>query len=136
MTKKVTLIITALICCILLVSTSYAITEEKTNSNVTNKFDDYINLTVEEVWELLNDTSNGIQIPVDVRTDSEWETEHIDTPKPENPKHHLYTDWYDEVLKNSTPYQETNFTISGGELTTKYLVVGNFLNSHRYATGF
>jgi rhodanese-related sulfurtransferase len=100
MNKKLTLIITMFICCTLLVSTSYAITEEKTNINYSNKFDDFINLTVEEVWEYLNDTSNGIQFPIDVRTDSEWETEHINTPKPENPKHHEYTDWYDEQVLN------------------------------------
>jgi len=41
----------------------------------------------------------------------------------------INTDWYDEVLKASTPYQDASFTISGGELATKYLVVGNFLNS-------
>ncbi len=58
----------------------------------------YTNITVEESWNLLNNVSNGIQIPIDVRTDSEWKTEHIDTPKPENPRHHNFYDWDDEQI--------------------------------------
>ncbi len=48
---------------------------------------DYIDLSVEEVWVLLSDTSNGIQLPIDVRTDGEWISERIDTPFPEFPRH-------------------------------------------------
>jgi rhodanese-related sulfurtransferase len=48
---------------------------------------DYTNLTVEETWDLLNSTSNGIQIPIDVRRDNEWISEHIDTPNPEYARH-------------------------------------------------
>ena len=50
--------------------------------------DDYININVDEAWNLLSDTSNGIQIPVDVRTDSEWKSERIDTSFPEDPRHY------------------------------------------------
>ena len=46
-----------------------------------------INITVYEAWELLNDTSNGIQIPIDMRNDTEWAEGRIDTPHPENPIH-------------------------------------------------
>ena len=46
-----------------------------------------INITVYEAWELLNDTSNGIQIPIDMRNDTEWAEVSIDTPPPENPIH-------------------------------------------------
>lgn len=56
---------------------------------------DYFDITVDQVWELLTDTSNGIQIPIDVRTDSEWISEHIDTPFPEHPRHHNFYDWDD-----------------------------------------
>jgi rhodanese-related sulfurtransferase len=52
-----------------------------------------IDITVEEAWNLLNNTSNGIQIPIDVRTENEWKNEHIDTPSPENPQHHNYLEW-------------------------------------------
>ena len=51
---------------------------------------DYINITVEQAYNLLTNTSNGIQIPIDVRTNSEWATAHIDTPYPENPHHWAY----------------------------------------------
>ncbi|MCJ7571509.1 MAG: hypothetical protein MUO82_06495, partial [Candidatus Thermoplasmatota archaeon] len=55
-------------------------------------------ITVDEAWDLLNDTSNGIQIPIDVRTEEEWKTEHIDTPSPENPIHHDYLEWSDPTI--------------------------------------
>jgi rhodanese-related sulfurtransferase len=44
-----------------------------------------INITVHEAWELLNDTGNGIQLPIDVRSIEEWDTGYIDTPWPECP---------------------------------------------------
>jgi rhodanese-related sulfurtransferase len=58
----------------------------------------YTNITVEEAWELLNDISNGIQIPIDVRTDYEWANEHINTPSPENSKHHCLCELEDETI--------------------------------------
>ena len=68
----------------------------KGNFNITvNIISDIpvIDITVDEAWNLLSDTSNGIQIPIDVRTEEEWKTEHIDTPNPENPLHHNYLEW-------------------------------------------
>lgn len=56
-------------------------------------FDGYTDISVDEAWALLNNASNGIQIPIDVRTDPEWIPEHIDTPYPENPRHHNYFEW-------------------------------------------
>ena len=50
----------------------------------------YTNITVEQAYNLLTNTSNGIQIPIDVRTNSEWAIAHIDTPAPENPQHWPY----------------------------------------------
>lgn len=52
---------------------------------------DYINITPEEAWDLLKDTSNGIQIPIDVRSPNEWLKKRIDTPFPEFPRR--YSDW-------------------------------------------
>lgn len=49
--------------------------------------DEYIDISVNEAWDLLSDTSNGIQLPIDVRTDSEWVSSRIDTPYPEYPRH-------------------------------------------------
>ena len=56
------------------------------------------NLTVQEAWDLLNDVSNGIQIPIDVRYDHEWVAAHIDTSYPENPKHHCKCAWEDPSI--------------------------------------
>jgi rhodanese-related sulfurtransferase len=53
---------------------------------VSERNDCPINLTVHEAWELLYDTSNGIQIPVDIRTEDEWNESFIDTPWPEHPR--------------------------------------------------
>jgi len=47
-------------------------------------------ISVHKAYGLLMDTGNGIQTPVDVRTEEEWNKEHIDTPEPENPV--LYAD--------------------------------------------
>jgi len=55
---------------------------------VTKQLNDYTNITVYEAWDLLNDTTNGIQIPVDVRKDYEWEAGFINTPYPESPIHY------------------------------------------------
>ncbi|MDD4970498.1 MAG: SusC/RagA family TonB-linked outer membrane protein [Paludibacter sp.] len=38
-------------------------------------------------------------------------------------------DWFGQTLKNTTPYQDADFTISGGDKNAKYLVVGDFVNS-------
>ena len=52
---------------------------------------DYIDITPEEAWDLLKDTSNGIQIPIDVRSPNDWRIKRIDTPFPEFPRR--YSDW-------------------------------------------
>jgi|GEM_PF-1636739 len=56
----------------------------------------YTDITVEEAWAMLNDTSNGVQIPIDVRTDSEWLAERIDTPYPEFARHYCSSNFYNE----------------------------------------
>lgn len=60
-----------------------------------------INITIYQAWELLNNTENGIQYPIDLRTDEEWKIEHINTPIPENPRHHPL-----DELKNETKLNE------------------------------
>lgn len=37
--------------------------------------------------------------------------------------------WYDQVLKNSTPFQDANFSITGGDTNARYMIIGNFINS-------
>jgi rhodanese-related sulfurtransferase len=63
---------------------------------ILNTQDEYIDITVSEAWDLLSDTSNGIQLPIDVRTDSEWVSSRIDTPFPEFPRHFEKNDIVDE----------------------------------------
>jgi len=75
---------------------------------ISNKI---IDITVDQAWDLLTTTSNGIQIPIDVRTEEEWKTEHIDTPSPENPRHHNYLEW-----ANPNILQEFISTYNGKEI--------------------
>ena len=87
MKRKFTMILSVLLITILFCSSTFALFENKTYLNFESNYKGYIDLSVEETWELLNDTSNGLQIPVDVRRDDEWNNYHIDTPVPENPRH-------------------------------------------------
>ena len=57
-----------------------------------------INITVHDAWDLLTDTGNGIQIPIDVRSEQEWNYGFIDTPYPECPRWYVY----DEFQYNET----------------------------------
>jgi len=57
-----------------------------------------INITVNEAWNFLNDVSNGIQTPIDVRLDPGWVAAHINTPYPENAKHHCHCAWDDPTV--------------------------------------
>jgi len=52
-----------------------------------------INITVHEAWDLLTDTGNGIQIPIDVRSKQEWNSGFIDTPYPECPRWYVYDEF-------------------------------------------
>jgi rhodanese-related sulfurtransferase len=71
----------------------------------------FTNINVDEARDFLNNTSNGIQIPIDVRTDDEWKIEHIDTPYPENPIHYQLLD-----LQNATKLQEFKEQYKGKEI--------------------
>ena len=71
----------------------------------------YNNITVEEAWDLLTDTTNGIQIPIDVRTDIEWIDEHIDTPVPEYPRHYCL-----DLLQNETGLRKFLSLYNGKEV--------------------
>ena len=71
-----------------------------------------INITVQEAWDLLTYTGNGIQIPIDVRYDYEWYSGFINTPWPESPR------WYTKDLfqNNETFLQWFLDEYSGEEL--------------------
>ncbi len=90
--------IIAILICMLLGTTSVLIIEAKSMIPEENLIQSdvvinptqavgYSNITVTQAWDFLTNTSNGIQIPIDVRYDSEWIVAHIDTPYPENAHH-------------------------------------------------
>jgi hypothetical protein len=56
--------------------------------NPQNLSYEIFDLTPHEAWELLTNTSNGIQTPTDIRIDEEWNAGFIDTPYPESPIHY------------------------------------------------
>lgn len=89
----------AIVIAFIMPATAFANTVEKQlvtgNNDVLNSYSDIINITVEETWIFASDTSNGIQIPVDVRRDNEWKEGFIDTPTPENPRHYCLDFFYD-----------------------------------------
>lgn len=64
-----------------------------------NLSDDVIGLTPQEAWDLLNDISNGIQSPIDIRTDDEWSKGFIGTPYPEIPVHYPMELLVNEIQK-------------------------------------
>ena len=71
-----------------------------------------INITNHEAWELLTDTGNGIQTPIDVRYQQEWEYGFIDTPYPECPIRYEY----DEFQYNASFLQWFIDEFAGQEL--------------------
>ena len=62
-----------------------------------------INITVHDAWDLLTDSGNGIQIPIDVRSEQEWNYGFIDTPFPECPRWYVY----DEFQYNETFFEQS-----------------------------
>ena len=70
-----------------------------------------ININVHETWNLLNNTGNGIQIPIDVRFKYEWNEGFIDTLWPEYPR------WYSlSLLKTEDGLQDFMDTYAGEEV--------------------
>lgn len=59
----------------------------------------YIDISPEEAWDMLNNPSpeNGIQTPIDVRSETEWRGERIKTPFPEHPLHFSLPDLQTEL---------------------------------------
>ena len=56
------------------------------------------NITVNEAWDMLTNSGDGIQIPIDVRRNDEWNPERINTSIPENPRHYNLHLLQDPVL--------------------------------------
>ena len=85
---KITTIISiiALIFVSSFVSAKSLIIIEKQNNNNILEYDNpgYINVTALESWDLLNNSDDGRQIPIDIRRWDEYSNERIDTPNDED----------------------------------------------------
>ena len=105
---------------LMLVSSGLSVNATKTvnkidvNSMPLKSKDCPINITNEEAWALLTDTGNGIQIPIDVRRDNEWNAGYIDTPFPECPV------WYTKDLIETPDGLQTFLDTYAGEEIVVY----------------
>jgi rhodanese-related sulfurtransferase len=106
------------ICVIVLMLVSSGMTVNATR--IENKVENYmpqklndcpINITVQEAYDMLTTTADGIQIPIDVRRDDEWITGFIDTPYPECPR------WYTlDLLKTEDGVEAFEDMYNGEEV--------------------
>lgn len=71
----------------LLTSMALALSGLQAPAGMTTGATTYQDITPSEAYDLLATPANGIQIPIDVRTENEWRSERIDTPYPEYPRH-------------------------------------------------
>lgn len=102
--KKHKTIIVTTISFLVLISTStivQSVNEPFANNAGILTDNGYENINVSQAWDLLSTTSNGIQIPIDVRYDNEWIEQKIDTPSPEYPRHHCLCAWDNESVVQS-----------------------------------
>jgi len=114
------------------VNAGYRVSNINGNTPQKSNACEIYNITVYEAWDLLTNTSDGIQHPIDVRYDYEWYSGFVDTPYPEN------THWYClDLLKNETGLQIFLDTYAGEEvimyckggyrsLVASYLICSNF----------
>ena len=134
--KWLAIAITVLFLGLIFISSASALTKKNKQIidmpiGISLNSDGYTDITVEEAWALLNDTSNGVQIPIDVRTDYEWANEHINTPAPENPRHHCACAWGNEtILQEFISFYEGKeiiiYCFSGGRsVTASNMLVDN-----------
>jgi len=91
---------------------------------------DVVNISAEEAWTLLSDTANGIQIPIDVRTDEEWQADRIDTPYPEYPRHVSVTDLQNSQIREEFMVEYAGFDLiiyckSGGRSSSAASLLSN-----------
>lgn len=57
---------------------------EKNNEELNVEFNGYINITALEAWNLMNNSEDGRQIPIDIRRWDEYSSERIETPNQED----------------------------------------------------
>ena len=88
------------------------------NSMSQNLNDCPIHITVHEAWDMLTNTST-IQIPIDVRSEAEWNSGFISTPWPECPI------WYAKSLLETQQGLEDFLEFFGGNEIMLYSKDGN-----------
>ncbi len=96
----------------------------------SENLDGIIDINVNEAWSMLNNLSDGIQTPIDVRSDSEWWNERINTSYPEEPKHFPLTDLQNEngLQEFISLYNNTEIILyckSGGRSSSAAIIVDN-----------
>ena len=74
--------------------------QEKQNKDINIELNSngYINVTALEAWELMNNTEDGRQIPIDIRRWDEYISERIIPPFPED-----WPRWFPYELKSGGP---------------------------------
>ena len=81
------------------------------NSMPQNINNGIINITAQEAYDMLTNTGDGIQIPIDVRRENEWKPQRIDTPIPEHPRWYLW-----DLIKNASILPKFLFQYDGCEI--------------------
>lgn len=105
--------------------------EYKTNNIEYQKMNgDIINITVQEAYNMLTNTGDGIQVPIDVRRINEWRPQRIDTPIPENPRWYLLDLLQNESILPKFLYQYSHCDVifyckSGGRSYKAAKIVAN-----------
>jgi rhodanese-related sulfurtransferase len=67
------------------------------NDKLQNSNNGITNITAQDAYDMLTNTGDGLQIPIDVRRIDEWRPQRIDTPIPEHPRWYLW-----DLIKNAT----------------------------------
>jgi len=99
---KKLIIITILV---ILLADSFLISPQRTkckesylNDHIIQNIDGYINITARETWDMMNNTEDGRQIPIDIRRFDEYASERIIPPFPED-----WPRWFPYELKSGGP---------------------------------
>jgi len=90
------IVITFIFIIILLISPGVVFSEE--NSVVFSE--GFIDITSSEAFNMLDNLDDGLQIPIDVRTQSEYFNERINSSFPEDPRNHCICGWSNQKTIN------------------------------------
>jgi len=73
---------------------------ERKNGEINSdlNYNGYVNITALEAWDLMNNTEDGRQIPIDIRRWDEYISERIQSPNPED-----YPRWFPYEIVSGGP---------------------------------